>query len=161
MDLRKQQNEAWAQETVKEGINLLREGQIEKAIKKYTNAIEISPICADAFVARGAALANLEDYKKAITDFKIALKMNPDHPNAKKYLETTKEKKKLKKQEKKALMKGDYVMEIDAPTTALNLIVSEENNSKNKFKSNSLSTEVEGNEKNRKYVKRLRSDDGY
>ncbi|KAI8847006.1 hypothetical protein BC829DRAFT_434138 [Chytridium lagenaria] len=56
------------------------------AIKKFSTAVEIDPLCAEGFVGRGAALANQGKFDEAINDFKHCLTISPDHRNAKAYL---------------------------------------------------------------------------
>lgn len=46
----------------------------------------------DAMVARGAALANLEQFDRAIRQLEHALRIDPHHENAKKYLLTIEQK---------------------------------------------------------------------
>jgi len=58
----------------------------------YDHALEIDPANADAYVAKGAALANRDLFESAVQQFERALRTQPDHPNAGKYLEATKAK---------------------------------------------------------------------
>lgn len=53
LELRNRQNLNWALEEVKEGIQLAKDKDLEKAIQKYSYALNIHEKCVEAFVARG------------------------------------------------------------------------------------------------------------
>jgi tetratricopeptide (TPR) repeat protein len=72
---------------VARGIVHAKRKEWELAIEKYNEALRYCPNYRDAYVARGAAYANLNQYHKAMTEFKMALKIDPTDPNATKYLE--------------------------------------------------------------------------
>ena len=88
-EMRADQNRAWAQDSVKRGVAYAKDGKLSQAISAYDHALELDRTSADAYVARGAALANLSRYREAIADFERALRNDPGHQNARKYLETT------------------------------------------------------------------------
>lgn len=53
------------------------------------NALNIDPRNVEGLVARGALYANNGSFKKAVEDFETALKLNPNHANARKYMGET------------------------------------------------------------------------
>jgi tetratricopeptide (TPR) repeat protein len=81
-ELRADQNRSWAAQSVAKGVTHMRAG---KNIAAYKHAVELDPKHTDAFVARGALLANLYRYKEALADFEIALELCPEHANAREY----------------------------------------------------------------------------
>lgn len=52
-------------------------------------ALNIDPKNVEGLVARGALYANSGNFQKAIADFETALKLNPNHGNARKYMGET------------------------------------------------------------------------
>ena len=76
---------------LKKGIAFSRSEKYADAISQLSDAIDIYPT-ADAYVARGAAYANIGAYVLAVDDFRDALKLDPAHTNASAYLYTTMEK---------------------------------------------------------------------
>eukprot|EP01111_Echinosteliopsis_oligospora_P015102 TRINITY_DN5858_c1_g1_i1.p1 TRINITY_DN5858_c1_g1~~TRINITY_DN5858_c1_g1_i1.p1 ORF type:complete len:230 (-),score=70.87 TRINITY_DN5858_c1_g1_i1:185-874(-) len=97
--LREKQNKTWAQDTVALGITHAKAGNYKKAMHFYEQAIDVYPLLPDAFVARGAAYANLSMLEAAIEEFKKAVELEPSHPNALKYLDATQTKKETKNQQ--------------------------------------------------------------
>ena len=89
--LRHEQNVLWAAESVARGVAHARAGALPEAMAAYAHALELDRTHADAYVARGAALANAENYHDALGDFERALRYAPTHPNARSYLEATRE----------------------------------------------------------------------
>ncbi|KAK9767887.1 hypothetical protein K7432_001911 [Basidiobolus ranarum] len=87
--LREFQNQEWAVDTVATGVKLAKDGKYHEAIKQYDHALEIYGKCKEAYIARGAALANTGAYYKAVDEFKKALEIDPEHTNARAYLEAT------------------------------------------------------------------------
>eukprot|EP01125_Pyxidicula_operculata_P008086 TRINITY_DN2738_c0_g1_i2.p1 TRINITY_DN2738_c0_g1~~TRINITY_DN2738_c0_g1_i2.p1 ORF type:complete len:319 (+),score=44.99 TRINITY_DN2738_c0_g1_i2:94-957(+) len=85
--LRSTQNRSWASKIVEDGVILAKDGKTKDAISMYNTAIEVDPMHADAYVARGAANFNLRLYKDAVEDFNVALEIDPNHINAKTYLD--------------------------------------------------------------------------
>lgn len=57
--LHKLQERHWSLSFVHRGVRLAREGQYASAIEQYDTALINMPNCVDAYVARGAAKANL------------------------------------------------------------------------------------------------------
>ncbi|BDA40936.1 probable tetratricopeptide repeat protein 14 [Coccomyxa sp. Obi] len=82
---------AWSQEAVRRGVAAAKSGDTESAHKCYARALELDSRNVDAWVARGAAHANDRSFHQAAQDFETALELKPDHANAAKYLETTKQ----------------------------------------------------------------------
>lgn len=78
-------------ERVRRGISLTRTARYSDAITQLSDAIDIYP-SSDAYVARGAAYANIGAYILAVDDFRNAIKLDPSHANANSYLGTTLEK---------------------------------------------------------------------
>lgn len=74
-------------------------GKYDDALKYYKQALELNPANADAFVARGAALANKGQYQNAIKDFDKALEFEPSDAAAIEYKD--KIEKRLKEREMK------------------------------------------------------------
>jgi tetratricopeptide (TPR) repeat protein len=114
LELRAEQNKHWAfQQTVK-GIELARKNDLNGAIEKYDSAIEIDSNCVEAYVARGAALANQKKFNAAIKDLEAAVKINPEHKNARKYLNQLQMNQKRIQDEQvqveKSLRKGEFVL---------------------------------------------------
>jgi len=112
LNLRERQNLAWAREAVRDGIKLLST-DTSLSMKKYAQALEIAPNCPEALVARGALLANTQQYKAATKDFKAALKIEPECANAAIYLKQTEERLDREKELKKQLKRGEFVMPQD------------------------------------------------
>jgi len=71
-------------------------GGYEPAIDLYSRAIELfgedNPDAANAYLNRGVAKANLEEYEDAIDDFEKTIELNPELESAKENLELAKEK---------------------------------------------------------------------
>jgi len=90
--LRELQNREWAQDIVAAGIDCAKKGDYKKAMKNYNEALKIDPYNSDAYTAKGAAYVNVNMLEEAVEEFEKALKLNPEHQNARKYLEVTKSK---------------------------------------------------------------------
>jgi tetratricopeptide (TPR) repeat protein len=73
------------------GIALTRSQKYGDAISNLAEAIDIYPT-ANAYVARGAAYANIGALVLAVDDFRYALLLDPSHSNAQVYLSATTEK---------------------------------------------------------------------
>ena len=84
--------QAWATESVRRGVAHAKGGDYATALKCYGQALELDAHHKDAYVARGAALANQHRFRDAAEDFERALEIDPSDENAKKYLATIKEK---------------------------------------------------------------------
>ncbi|KAK9813381.1 hypothetical protein WJX73_004293 [Symbiochloris irregularis] len=79
---------AWSQEAVQRGIEMAKQKRYYDASQHYRKALELNRNNVDAWVARGAANANLLKFDKAINDFQQALRLDANHANAAKYLQT-------------------------------------------------------------------------
>jgi len=105
--------------------------------------LEVDELCVDAMVATGAAYANVGMYEQAIIEWKNALKMDPGHKNAAKYLNMTIQKLEQNHQSSQLL---DSIPSNPTTPTKVNqklklLLENEEQQvSKSKAKSNSLGT---------------------
>ncbi|KAG0010619.1 Tetratricopeptide repeat protein 14, partial [Entomortierella chlamydospora] len=71
------------------GIDCAQKGQLDDAIKAYSQAIQIDAKCVEAYVARGCTLANIKKWRAAIMDFRAALSLDPSNVSAQQYLEST------------------------------------------------------------------------
>ncbi|UYV66899.1 TTC14 [Cordylochernes scorpioides] len=87
--VRKLQNKNWAYRSVKEGVSYFKQGKQTEALQCLNQALHIDSENVEAYVARGALLANNSSFKKAIEDFEKALNINPLHANGRKYLTET------------------------------------------------------------------------
>lgn len=75
--------------SVAEGIEHFKEGRHSEAFQCLNKALTIDPRNVEGLVARGALYANNGSLKKAVEDFEYALKINPTHSNARKYMGET------------------------------------------------------------------------
>ncbi|MDR2152080.1 MAG: tetratricopeptide repeat protein [Helicobacteraceae bacterium] len=66
-----------AEEAFNRGLAAYNRGDLQEAVKQYTQAIKIDPKYADAYYNRGLAYANLGDTSKAIADWTQAIKIDP------------------------------------------------------------------------------------
>ncbi|KAG0214780.1 hypothetical protein BGX28_001415 [Mortierella sp. GBA30] len=89
LDLRDEQNRNWAMDSFAAGIDCAQKGQLDDAIKAYTQAIQIDSKCVEAYVARGCTFANIKKWRAAIMDFRAALNLDPNNSSARQYLEAT------------------------------------------------------------------------
>jgi tetratricopeptide (TPR) repeat protein len=74
---------------VAEGIEHFKEGRHAEAFQCLNKALSIDARNVEGLVARGALYANSGSFKKAVDDFETALKLNPSHANARKYMGET------------------------------------------------------------------------
>ncbi|XP_075213498.1 uncharacterized protein LOC142319753 isoform X2 [Lycorma delicatula] len=88
-ELRQVQASKWAFRSVAEGIDHFKAGRQTEAFQCLNKALNIDPRNIEGLVARGALYANSGNFKKAIEDFESALKLNPNHQNARRYLGET------------------------------------------------------------------------
>uniref|UniRef100_A0A182NBJ4 TPR_REGION domain-containing protein n=1 Tax=Anopheles dirus TaxID=7168 RepID=A0A182NBJ4_9DIPT len=88
-ELRNSQNSKWAFRSVAEGIEHFKVGRHAEAFQCLNKALSMDPRNVEGLVARGALYANSGSFKKAVEDFETALKLNPAHANARKYMGET------------------------------------------------------------------------
>uniref|UniRef100_A0A182VKH5 TPR_REGION domain-containing protein n=1 Tax=Anopheles merus TaxID=30066 RepID=A0A182VKH5_ANOME len=88
-ELRNSQNSKWAFRSVAQGIEHFKEGRHSEAFQCLNKALSMDPRNVEGLVARGALYANSGSFKKAVEDFETALKLNPSHANARKYMGET------------------------------------------------------------------------
>ncbi|KAF9430888.1 hypothetical protein BGZ94_002729 [Podila epigama] len=89
LNLREEQNRNWAKDSYTMGIQYAQDGQLESALKAYSQCIQIDKQSVDVYIARGCTFANMSKLKEAIADFRQALSLQPDNEQAQKYLEST------------------------------------------------------------------------
>ncbi|KAF9294881.1 hypothetical protein BGZ74_011063 [Mortierella antarctica] len=70
------------------GISYAQNGQIEEAVKAYSQAVQIDHKYIDAFIARGCVLVNMSKFRQAIMDFRQALALDPSNPLAQQFLDS-------------------------------------------------------------------------
>lgn len=88
-ELRQVQASKWAYRNVADGIDHFKAGKHIEAFQCLNKALSIDPKNVEGLVARGALYANSGNFQKAIEDFETALKLNPNHANARKYMGET------------------------------------------------------------------------
>lgn len=88
-ELRPMQAAKWAFKSVAEGIEHFKGGRHSEAFQCLNKALSVDPRNVEGLVARGALYANSGSFQKAIEDFEMALKVNPNHQNARKYMGET------------------------------------------------------------------------
>lgn len=88
-ELRQLQASKWAYSNVADGIDHFKAGRHTEAFQCLNKALAIDPKNVEGLVARGALYANSGNFQKAIEDFEAALKINPSHANARKYMGET------------------------------------------------------------------------
>lgn len=89
IELRQVQASKWAYRNVADGIDHFKAGKHVEAFQCLNKALNIDPKNVEGLVARGALYANSGNFQKAIEDFETALKLNPSHANARKYMGET------------------------------------------------------------------------
>ncbi len=67
---------------IEDGDTFLDLGSLDRAINRYTDAIEIDDTAVDAYLGRGLAYYYMEDYEAAITDFTTAIEIDPQDIDA-------------------------------------------------------------------------------
>ena len=66
-----------AEELLSRGIIQTQRGQLDKALKSYDQAVELSPSDTTALVNRGLVKDEIGDYEGAITDYSRAIELDP------------------------------------------------------------------------------------
>jgi tetratricopeptide (TPR) repeat protein len=74
------------------GITHAKKSDYKSAMKFYNQALQVDPKNKDAYVARGAAFANVNMLEDAVLDFEKALTIDGTDANANKYLAIIREK---------------------------------------------------------------------
>jgi len=69
------------------GVVCEKLGKIDEAIKYYNKSIEKNPYLAEAYYNLAVVYWHLKDWQKVIYYFKETLRINPNHKEAKFYLE--------------------------------------------------------------------------
>jgi tetratricopeptide (TPR) repeat protein len=64
------------------GVDYRREGNMQKAIEAWTQALHIDPTNTHAYYNRGITKADIGDYKEAIEDLAQVIRLNPKYSNA-------------------------------------------------------------------------------
>ncbi len=64
------------------GVDYRREGNMQKAIEAWTQALHIDPTNTHAYYDRGITKAEIEDYIGAIEDLERVIHLNPKYFNA-------------------------------------------------------------------------------
>ncbi|KAG0090275.1 hypothetical protein BGZ92_003289 [Podila epicladia] len=77
LDLRDDQNRQWAKESYDLGISYAQNGQIEEAVKAYSQAVQIDH-----------KFANTSKFRQAIMDFRQALALDSSNPLAQQFLDS-------------------------------------------------------------------------
>jgi tetratricopeptide (TPR) repeat protein len=98
LSLRRQQNRAWADERLLQGIQYAKEKKYAQARKSYQQGLDLVPNHVDLMVAQAALYANPKhtrgsgsgsasgaDYHRALQLLEQALRENPQHANALQY----------------------------------------------------------------------------
>lgn len=75
--------------SVADGIEHFKQGNHVEAFQCLNKALNIDARNVEGLVARGALYANKGSFLKAVEDFEKALKLNPQHANARKYMGET------------------------------------------------------------------------
>ncbi|KAJ9459818.1 Tetratricopeptide repeat protein 14-like protein [Diplonema papillatum] len=83
--LREKQHALFSQENVVKGVAASRQGRHAEAISLYNVALAYHKDNPDAYVGKGASLANTGSYHKALEQFDKALEVDRRHANAGKY----------------------------------------------------------------------------
>ena len=66
-----------ARQLCRKAIAAEDDGDMDAAIRHYSEAIQLDPDWADVYVFRGAAFAGKGDFDRAIADFDEAIKLDP------------------------------------------------------------------------------------
>lgn len=86
LDLRRQQNQAWAEERLVQGIDLAKNPATRSQAEGiYQQGLEVCPYHSNLLTAYGALLANLGRTAEAIETLDKAIQVDPDHEQANLY----------------------------------------------------------------------------
>lgn len=66
----------------RQGVELNKKGEFEKAIAAYTKAIALKPNSPEIYFVRGRAYRQIDQLDKAIADFSQAITLKPGYANA-------------------------------------------------------------------------------
>ena len=66
----------------RQGLTHAGEGEYEKAISEFTNALKTSPKSEIVYANRGIAYYHMRDYDRAISDYSKAIELNPRYAEA-------------------------------------------------------------------------------
>ncbi|GAX77486.1 hypothetical protein CEUSTIGMA_g4930.t1 [Chlamydomonas eustigma] len=116
-------NKGWSDEALRCGIAQAKSGTYNEAMRYYDRAIELFPGNADAFVARGAAHANMKHLVEAANDFKTALSMDSNNVNAMRYLEAVR--KRLPQERDQDKHKGGNLQNVGLYGSSVEVVASE------------------------------------
>jgi len=67
---------------IDDGEEFIELGSFERAIDRFTQAIELDPTSVDAYLGRGLAELYNEDYDNAVSDFSTVIELDPQETNA-------------------------------------------------------------------------------
>ncbi|EDQ92060.1 uncharacterized protein MONBRDRAFT_31190 [Monosiga brevicollis MX1] len=87
--LRLQQDQQLSLQLTKSGVSHQRAGDHDKALSLYHRALQLSEHNVEALVAKGTLHTILQQYDRAVDCLKTALRLQPEHVNGRRYLETT------------------------------------------------------------------------
>ena len=76
-----QENPA-AQEPFEQGVTALTQGHPGQAVEKFTAALKVDPEMVEAYINRGIAQMQLDQWVDAVDDFDKALELAPKSPEA-------------------------------------------------------------------------------
>ena len=76
------QNKLYALAYVVRGIEYAENGEFERAISEYDQAIKHDPDLVGAYINRGLVYENLGDFERALTDYNKAIELDPDYAKA-------------------------------------------------------------------------------
>lgn len=69
-----------------DGVSLTNKKKFDKAVDRFTKAIEMEPTFTEAYIARGNAQTEMRMHKEALADFEKALELDPELKQSRDYL---------------------------------------------------------------------------